>query len=292
VASRESLLRPTGRPPVSQAHATRHELRGMVTDLDGTLLDQSGRLTDRTIRALAGLRTRGVAIAAASARPLRLVHEALGTSVDLFDALIVSNGAYGVALPDQTTIVEACIPWKQAVELIAQLRDRWPACAVGWEVGTHFEYESAFADIARQQRVIRVLDGAPQVAPRTAVHQLVVTWPGVDASTMVEEVSGLVDEAIAVTESSGGVVELSARDADKARSVEHWARSRGFTSADVAALGDGANDVPMLRAAGYGIAMGNANDELKAIADAVTASNSEDGAAIAMEAILSRLPQR
>jgi 5-amino-6-(5-phospho-D-ribitylamino)uracil phosphatase len=49
------------------------------------------------------------------------------------------------------------------------------------------------------------------------------------------------------------------------------------------AIGDGVNDREMLQAAGWGVAMGHASDAVKAVADAVTGNNSEDGAAQAIE---------
>ena len=55
---------------------------------------------------------------------------------------------------------------------------------------------------------------------------------------------------------------------------------------DLMAFGDGFNDLSMLEYAGIGIAMGNAVDEVKAIADFITVSNDEDGIAIALEQLL------
>ena len=52
------------------------------------------------------------------------------------------------------------------------------------------------------------------------------------------------------------------------------------------AFGDGFNDLSMLEYAGMGVAMGNAVDEVKAIADFITISNDEDGIAIALEQLL------
>ena len=52
---------------------------------------------------------------------------------------------------------------------------------------------------------------------------------------------------------------------------------------DVIAFGDAGNDIDMIRFAGLGIAMGNASDDLKAVADFITATNEEDGVAKVLE---------
>ena len=64
---------------------------------------------------------------------------------------------------------------------------------------------------------------------------------------------------------------------------EETAAILGIDPARTMAIGDSGNDIPMLRAAALGVAMGNATREVKDAADAVTASNMEDGAAIAIE---------
>ena len=57
----------------------------------------------------------------------------------------------------------------------------------------------------------------------------------------------------------------------------------GITAADVVAFGDMPNDVPMLRWAGLGVAMGNAHPDAMAAADEVTAANTDDGVARVLE---------
>jgi len=80
----------------------------------------------------------------------------------------------------------------------------------------------------------------------------------------------------------------------KASALEHLAALRGFTTADILAIGDNWNDVAMLRLAGHAALMSNAPDDLKAIAHTsgwtIVPSNDEDGVAVAIESVLSQIP--
>ena len=60
----------------------------------------------------------------------------------------------------------------------------------------------------------------------------------------------------------------------------------GIDPAEVISFGDAANDIPMLQTAGMGVAMGNAQETVKAAADMVTLSNNEDGIADALEKLI------
>lgn len=74
-------------------------------------------------------------------------------------------------------------------------------------------------------------------------------------------------------------LDLAPEGVSKASGLAGVAATLGLTAADVLAIGDGRNDTEMLRWAGRGVAMGQAPDEVKASADAVTRTLSEDGAA-------------
>ena len=81
--------------------------------------------------------------------------------------------------------------------------------------------------------------------------------------------------ALAMPENKGKIAFFAG--IDKATGMEEFMRSYGFSAAEVAAFGDGGNDIAMLRFAGIGVAMGNANDEVKAMADYVTDDVDHDG---------------
>ncbi|MCL2548660.1 MAG: HAD family hydrolase, partial [Symbiobacteriaceae bacterium] len=76
-----------------------------------------------------------------------------------------------------------------------------------------------------------------------------------------------------------GFAMIMHREATKAAAVAELARIWGIDAADIVAFGDDLNDIDMLNHAGVGVAMGNAVEEVKAIADYICPSNEEDGLA-------------
>ena len=75
-------------------------------------------------------------------------------------------------------------------------------------------------------------------------------------------------------------MDLAPVGVSKASGLEHVAHTVGVTAADALAIGDGRNDIEMLRWAGRGVAMGQAVPEVHEAADATTLSVDEDGAAV------------
>jgi hydroxymethylpyrimidine pyrophosphatase-like HAD family hydrolase len=79
-------------------------------------------------------------------------------------------------------------------------------------------------------------------------------------------------------------------DVSKANALKFITKLLDIQPEEVLAIGDNHNDIEMLRFAGLGIAMGNAHEEVKSVADYVTLKNTEDGVAVALEKFLSFVP--
>ena len=92
---------------------------------------------------------------------------------------------------------------------------------------------------------------------------------------------------LAVTSSVRNNIELNLASANKGAALEALCRHLGVAMEETVAFGDGTNDLTMLRAAGLGVAMGNAAPELKAAADMVTDDNEQAGVARVINEILS-----
>ena len=90
-------------------------------------------------------------------------------------------------------------------------------------------------------------------------------------------------KGIYVTTSGRNCFEIMGEGVNKCSGVERLAAMHGIQMDEVMTLGDYYNDVPMLQAAGLGVAMGNAPEDVKACADYVTDTNENDGVAKAIE---------
>ena len=93
-----------------------------------------------------------------------------------------------------------------------------------------------------------------------------------------------------ITRTHPRLVEGTAQGVDKGSGLRKLCELLGIRPARVLAIGDNDNDIPLLQAAGYGVAMGNCTPGLRAVADWVAPSVSEDGVAVALEKlVLARL---
>jgi hydroxymethylpyrimidine pyrophosphatase-like HAD family hydrolase len=113
-----------------------------------------------------------------------------------------------------------------------------------------------------------------------------------DAGCSIEELAAaareVAGEAAAVSVSGEWVIEILAAGVTKAAALEELADALGVKADEVVAFGDYPNDLPMLAWAGHSIAPANAHPEVLASVDHITASNDDDGVAIAIEELLAQ----
>jgi hydroxymethylpyrimidine pyrophosphatase-like HAD family hydrolase len=114
--------------------------------------------------------------------------------------------------------------------------------------------------------------------------KLLVRKPGISSSELAAALARHIGVLGDITYSTNdGLIEISPIGITKAVGVAEVARPLQISAEDVVAFGDMPNDVPMLRWAGHGVAMGNAHPDAIAAANEVTAPNSDDGLARVLE---------
>lgn len=263
-------------------------IRLIATDIDGTLINTSRRLSPRTLDALAAARDAGIHIVPSSGRQPFSIKEVLGHTWVGRGIVIGANGAVGYNLGTEEVLFETVIGVEAQRALFYALRERFPSivCVSVRDAGATFWPEAGYVgmmdpgDHGREGRlkhypldevlgapsvklVIRGLDVSPEEL-RAAAEELAI--PGVQAST-----------------SGAPFLEVAAEGVTKAEGLQRLCGALDVDREEVVAFGDNNNDVEMLQWAGWGVAMGNALPEVAALADETTATNDEDGLAVVLE---------
>lgn len=268
-------------------------VRLLAIDIDGTLLDPHKKLTHRTRQAVQMAQQTGAIVTLATARRYGNSRP-FAEELDLDIPLITYDGALIIKHPQKeilhTEPLAADIA-QQAVNRIIDHRlqpivhhhflesgeETWAAPAEfdTPEVGIYLEHYPNVRRIHQNE----LCAGAPSPL-RIAV------FADVEAiERLTSDIAALDCAWYAIKSGNYGCGELVIMNkrCNKASGVIALAQSLNIPLQQVMAIGDNINDMTMLQMAGLGIAMGHAPAEVRAIADAVTASNREDGVALAIE---------
>ena len=267
--------------------ASASEIRLLLSDVDGTLVTNDKRLTPGAIDAARRLETAGVGLALTSSRPARGMRM-LVAPLSLTTPLFGFNGGL-VCTPDFKVLhrhpIAADLGQKVVDVLLGHGLDVWVYTEDSWCVrdrqGPHVARE---AFILQFDPVVVPAFGAELAA---GAFKIVGVSDDFDRVAAAEaKAPAALGDGVSATRSAPHFLDVTHPLATKGHVVESLARHLGLEPRQIAAIGDMPNDVLMFRKSGYAIAMGNASDAVKTHADAVTASNEDDGFAKAVTQLL------
>jgi Cof subfamily protein (haloacid dehalogenase superfamily) len=264
-------------------------LRLIASDLDGTLL-RSDRETvsARTRAALKRASDAGIAIVLVSARGPRGV-TAIADMLSIDGLAICSNGAIVYDFATSETIRHRQLASEVAVDMIRKLRERLPDVCFGAETGAVIALEPSFKGAWQGwQPPEDTVYGDALDLVATPVTKLIARDAGCSIEELADAAREVAGEAATVSVSGEWVIEILAAGVNKAVALEELADALGVKADEVVAFGDYPNDLPMLAWAGRSIAPVNAHPEVLASVDHITASNDDDGVAIAIEELLAQ----
>ncbi len=264
--------------------------RVLVLDLDGTLTNSKKEVTPRTLEALLEVQKRGVKIVLASGRPtygVAPVADELG--LDKYGGYILSyNGGEIVNWQTKEILYENILD----PVLIPYLY--WCAKKNNFAIVTyHNEFvltESPEDEYVLKEALLNVMKIKPVEHFLSAItfpitKCLIVGEPSrliVLEKEMFDQLKG----RMGVYRSEPYFLELVPKGIDKAASLQILLHEIGSSADEMIACGDGFNDISMIKLAGLGVAMANAQLEVQENADFITVSNDEDGIAQVVEKFL------
>lgn len=270
--------------------------RLIAFDLDGTLLRDDKRLTERSLRALRAAHEKGALIVPATGRIFEGVPGELRGAV-FSHYYITINGALVYDARAGAALSRAEIPNALALRLFDYMAGLDVLCDCykdGWGYAGRAGYERAGAYIsdpgilALFYRTRTPVDDLREFlrADGGSIQKAQMHFRDLRAKRRELETLPARFPELAVSSSVPSNIELNIAAANKGDALLALCARLGIAPEETLAFGDGMNDLSMLRAAGCGVAMGNADFAVKAAADTVCDDNEHDGVAKALERLL------
>jgi Cof subfamily protein (haloacid dehalogenase superfamily) len=260
----------------------------IAVDMDGTLLNSAGELTDRTKAALQQAMSDGIRVVIATGR---MYPSALPIILDIgtdspcifYNGAVVRNPATGA------TIYEKPV----GVELTSEVVDYYHKH--NWYIQLYLDDNLYVVDnndlrcklYESIARIRAVPMGERFWNFRVASTKLLgIAQDPEDFKKMEQMTRAQFGNRLYTATSWGAFVEMAHPEVNKANGVAAAAKYIGIKREDVLSIGDSGNDIEMIQWAGWGVAMGNSNEFVKNTADEIAPDNDHDGVAVIVERFL------
>lgn len=268
----------------------RQLIRVLAVDVDGTLLDSSHYLRADVRDALGQLSASGVNIVLATARgPMALSD--IVQKLSFSPLLVCFSGAWIGKLDAKSLTLTSVLLDKRIAASSARFI---LASALAHNIEPNvftpdtWRVRTTTNEILAESQIVK---SHPLIAPDLLGDDeepskiMLITSKG-EPAQVLRTIANSVQSLSTATFSKPNYLEIIAGGVNKAKALADLTKTLGVDLSQVAALGDGENDVEMLKETGLGIAMGNASDHAKLAADWLTGTNDEGGVAQAVRRLI------
>lgn len=254
----------------------------LILDIDGTLTNSRKEITPKILNAMQQIQEAGHIIMIASGRPthgVKWVADAL--QLEKYGGYILSfNGARIINAKTKEVMYQQLFPkeYMKSLYEYALAHDMGfvtyenTSLLCGTRLDDYMEFEARLNHLQLKQvdNLIEYVD--------FDINKCLMTARESEAPDLEKELAAMYQNQLSIYRSEPFFIEAMPLGVDKAASLERLFQMIGFDKRDAIACGDGFNDVSMIQYAGLGVAMANAQEDVKKKADLVTKkSNDEDG---------------
>lgn len=268
-------------PPFLRNENKNMTKKALILDIDGTLTNSRKEITPATRAAIQNLMKSGKKVILASGRPtpgMRRYREELELS-KYGGYLLSFNGARIVDCSNEMVVFQKTLPLKLLPDLYSFAKEN--GCGLitylGEEVISAFpadryvEIEATINGLP-----IRVVDNFPEFV-NFDINKCLMTAPPEIAENLERQLQERYGSKASIYRSEPYFIEVMPLNVDKATSLDQMLPGIQISREEIVCCGDGFNDISMIRYAGVGVAMGNAQAIVKEAADYITDTNDEDG---------------
>lgn len=267
----------------------------IVMDMDGTLLNEEKKMTPKTIEALNKAEKQGIKTVIATGRLYNFA-ASYCEYLTQDQPIITNNGACILMTKSEEIIYNHPLKYEEMETIINAVEKQGLTCCFFTKDSLYahvndpmaLRYERFNDDLPSQYKIkiyyiehkeewLKYYQSNPE-----GIYKCIVLEENVELLNRVRnELNQISDLQVASSFSIN--IEINANGVTKSKAVKMVADYYGISMDEVICIGDGENDLDMIEVAGLGVAMGNAVDKVKDIADYITDTNEEDGVAKVIE---------
>ena len=267
------------------------KIRALALDLDGTLLAPGAVLTERAVKAVKGCMQRGLKIIIATGRALEAT-ERFRAALGAEGPMIYFNGALVTVMPQNeilsTTLLdkkaaEFCLDLSREMDVYCQMfipgRDTAITLMAEREAPgrtMYYNHTGILAELTDLKILLR------QTAFDGCFKSMFVAEPEI-LDLLRPRLDKQFGKSVYIARTLRTFLEVMNAGVSKGQGLEVVMKHCSLQKEEVIAFGDEENDIPLLAAAGFSVAPSSAQDAVKARADLVVASNTDDGVAAFLE---------
>lgn len=267
----------------------------VVMDMDGTLLNGEKKITSKTIEVLNKAEEQGIKTVIATGRPYNFA-ASYCEFMQKDHPLISDNGAYIRTIHSSKVLLNNSIKLDELLKVLEILKKHHLTCACYSDNIVYCDKGSYAGNM--YEKISESLPDKYKI--RVIEHNSIEEWKesylkdpqGFHKCIVIDQNSEYLNQLrkelstisnLEVTRSLPTNIEITNKNVTKAQAVKIAADYYNISMDEVICIGDGENDLDMIEVAGLGVAMGNAVDKVKDIADYITDTNEEDGVAKVIE---------
>lgn len=256
----------------------------IALDIDGTLLNSSNQVTDSVKKAIKESKEKGVKVVLCTGRPLKGVQNYLeelnlkenGDYVITFNGALVQNSHTGESISHLTLNYDnLCELYDLSLEIGSRSHfyDTKTLYTFNKDISDYTVLESYLTGCHLN---VTTLDKIPKDIEMSKF--MMIDHPEI-LDECVKKIPEYFYEKYTIVRSTPFFLEILNPNTNKGNGVELLSKELGITQDEIICVGDEGNDKAMIEYAGLGVAMGNAPDAIKDVANYVTRTNDEDGVA-------------
>ena len=258
----------------------------IACDMDGTLLNSAGKISEESIKSVLAATKAGIKVTIATGRMFSSVQK-YAKELELDIPLIVYNGA----LIKEALSGEELGAWPVEVNIANQVTAFCEAKNIYVQayindslwVKEDCEFARLYAGFAGVDFQVH---GHELLNLPSAPHKLLVMTQEGQCDKVQAELEACFGKMVHITNSQKDFLEIIAPNTSKWNAIASMGQKLGIRSEEIMCIGDSNNDAEMIANAGIGVAMGNANDNIKNLAKIITGTNDNDGVARTINSIL------